>query len=245
MRSGTLILLHGWAQHAGVWDIVRDRFSGLGYRIYSPDLPGHGQSEIPFPPRLHELRDWMEQLLSRHEQVFLLGWSLGGVIATYMMTQFPAKVSGLITVGTLPNMKDAMPESARQSFRMLLHQDAFRAVQRLTALMALGDCCSKDIRSYFRKSFQNRSPAAVSTLCNGYDMLMNADLESSMHQIKKPCLLLSGERDYFIPEEAWQACQKRMPAVHFQRIRDTGHAPFVSRPEDFVRRVEQFIRDTQ
>lgn len=244
MQPGPLILLHGWAQHAGVWDIVRDRFSDLGYKPFTPDLPGHGQSAMLLPHRLQGLRHWMKKLLDQHEQVFLLGWSLGGVIAIDMISQFPGKITGLITVGTLPNMKEAMTRSARQAFSELLHRDSHKAIHRLMALMAMGDCHSKNVRAYFTVSCHTHIPEMESTLRNGYDMLMNADLEETLGRIEKPCLMLAGENDYFIPREAWQACQNRLPAINFQRIGKTGHAPFVSRPEDFVQRVDQFIRST-
>src|SRR5687767_15048841 len=42
-----LVMLHGWGAHIGlVWPLAA-RMIPLGYRVFVPDMPGFGGSELP------------------------------------------------------------------------------------------------------------------------------------------------------------------------------------------------------
>lgn len=42
-----VVLLHGWAVTAYLWRHTLNGLAAAGYRVYAPDLPGHGLSDAP------------------------------------------------------------------------------------------------------------------------------------------------------------------------------------------------------
>jgi pimeloyl-ACP methyl ester carboxylesterase len=45
-----VLLLHGLASNARIWDGVASRLAGAGLRVAALDLRGHGDSEKPMAP---------------------------------------------------------------------------------------------------------------------------------------------------------------------------------------------------
>ena len=42
-KGASLLLIHGWGMHGGVWDKVAARLA-QNFRVLTVDLPGHGLS---------------------------------------------------------------------------------------------------------------------------------------------------------------------------------------------------------
>jgi len=51
-----IVLVHGWAMHAGIWREFAQQLA-LNYRVICVDLPGHGRSETIDPFRLERISD--------------------------------------------------------------------------------------------------------------------------------------------------------------------------------------------
>ena len=73
----TVVLLHGYAGHAGLWQELSDELAHAGWRTLAPDLPGHGLSDKPRQPALHSL-PWHQAMLQTwlERQNLPTGWLL-------------------------------------------------------------------------------------------------------------------------------------------------------------------------
>jgi polyhydroxyalkanoate synthase len=92
---GTVLLIHGFGQNRYTWHTSRRSFSNhladQGFDVFNADLRGHGRSRRfgRVRPRLFDeyvLRDlplFVEEAkrLSGHDEVFLIGHSMGGLIS--------------------------------------------------------------------------------------------------------------------------------------------------------------------
>jgi len=81
-----VLLIHGWAISAYLWRHNIGALAGAGYRVYAPDLPGHGLSDSPLAPgsyTLDSLADDISALMDvlRLERAAIVGQSMGGRIA--------------------------------------------------------------------------------------------------------------------------------------------------------------------
>lgn len=104
-----LLLLHGLADHAGVWASLGDTLASRCAMI-APDLRGHGHSSKPetgyrFTDHIHDLNALMDELgwTSAH----VLGHSWGGKVACVWATHQPERFKSLMLLdpffnGTLP-----------------------------------------------------------------------------------------------------------------------------------------------
>lgn len=100
----TVVFQHGLGEHSSRYANLINYFSGSGTAFYAMDARGHGKSEgkkghvsslMDFVHDLHEL-----VMLAKNEQetkqVFLLGHSMGGVIATLYAFHYQQHLRALI-----------------------------------------------------------------------------------------------------------------------------------------------------
>ena len=94
-----LVLLHGWGLNAEVWQSIIPRLSPH-YRLHLVDLPGYGRSQAFGALSLAEMA---QQLLpALPPQAIVVGWSLGGLVATQLALAAPQRLRALITVASSP-----------------------------------------------------------------------------------------------------------------------------------------------
>ena len=108
-NSDRVLLLHGLADHAGVWQSLGDYLSQT-HTVIAPDLRGHGQTSKPetgytFADQIQDLNALMDYLSWTDAHV--LGHSWGGKLACVWATQQPNCFRSLMLLdpffnGTLP-----------------------------------------------------------------------------------------------------------------------------------------------
>ena len=93
------LLLHGYMDAAGSWDLVAPALAGAGFRVLAPDLRGFGEGSRAPPGSYYHFPDYVADVaglvaaLAVDAPVVLVGHSMGGVIATLFAGAFPEKVS--------------------------------------------------------------------------------------------------------------------------------------------------------
>jgi lysophospholipase len=111
-----LVVVHGLGDHAGRYDDFAARMAGLGISTWAMDLRGHGRSggrrgHVPeFGVYLQELdlfRREVERLATPAVPLFLLGHSMGGLIAIRYMEEYSGAFRGAVICS--PWLATAMP----------------------------------------------------------------------------------------------------------------------------------------
>ena len=105
--EAAVIIAHGYAEHAGRYDALAARLVGAGYAVYALDHRGHGHSEGEranvgvFREFVSDLARFTEHVREIHPNPprFLLGHSMGGLVALQMVLEQPERVDGLILSG--------------------------------------------------------------------------------------------------------------------------------------------------
>jgi len=110
-RSGdalaNVVLVHGYAEHSGRYEAVGAALASSGFDVWAADLTGHGASsgERASVADLSHLVDDVLALLarvgdeSRHRPTFLLGHSMGGLVATTVALDHQERLVGLVLSG--------------------------------------------------------------------------------------------------------------------------------------------------
>jgi alpha-beta hydrolase superfamily lysophospholipase len=114
-----LIIVHGFGEHSDRYDHVAQALTGHGIAVYACDHRGHGRSQGPRAViDVADVVSDVDQLvvLAAGEQpdtpVFMLGHSLGGMIAVQYALHHQARLSGLVLSGALATI-DASPALRR------------------------------------------------------------------------------------------------------------------------------------
>ena len=99
-RGPLVVCVHGLTTPSRVWEAVADDLGGLGYRVLVYDLYGRGFSDRVAGPHdealfLRQLDDLLDAFAIR-DDITLIGYSMGGVIATAFAAQNPGRLRRLI-----------------------------------------------------------------------------------------------------------------------------------------------------
>lgn len=100
----SVLLLHGYMDAAGTWDLVAPALARAGHRVLAPDLRGFGDGArasaggyYHFTDYVFDVADIAEQL-SPGEPLAVVGHSMGGNVATLFAGAFPERVSRLASL---------------------------------------------------------------------------------------------------------------------------------------------------
>ena len=163
----SLVLLHGWAFNSDIFQSLIDKYKA-NYRITVIDLPGHGRSrDID-----GNIESWCNELTKIiPEQSILLGWSLGGLLSTYIASQI--EISKLILVAATPclinneNWNYGISSEVFDQFAINLKNDSTKSLKRFVSLQSK----EKSQLQELYKSIQ-KYPASHSALNTGLEIII-------------------------------------------------------------------------
>jgi len=216
--------------------------------IINIDLPGFGRSPIPNDDYSMELL--AEQVLSiAPEKAHYLGWSLGGLLASYLAVHHSHRVDKLVTVASNPHflVRDdwpyAMSEKVMENFVTLLEEDYESTLIRFLAIQTMGSETQKqDIQRLKETVFLHGQPAKKA-LRGGLTILRDIDLREALANIKHPTLRIYGRLDGLVPVKAADKVAELLPNSEQVVFRKASHAPFLSHAEEFNDVVIRFLTE--
>jgi alpha-beta hydrolase superfamily lysophospholipase len=192
-----ILLVHGVAEHGGRYGGFAEFFAHHGVGVSVMDLRGHGLSEgrrvwvRAFESYLQDLDLFLAHVLSHSRQVFLVGHSLGGLIALrYAETRRPS-LQGLIVSGAALKPAITPPGPLTWLLRQLNRLSSATPVPGLVRAAQLSRKPSV-VRAY------ERDPLIPGHLTTGLGL---ASLEAGhvalveAHRIGMPTLVLQGGGD--------------------------------------------------
>jgi pimeloyl-ACP methyl ester carboxylesterase len=109
-----VILLHGSGADSCTWEGVAAVLSKT-WRVYAPDLRGHGKSEWPGEYSLELMRDDVLALMDELglARVSFVGHSMGGAVAYLITLDHPERVNRLVLEEAPPPLPLGLPVPAR------------------------------------------------------------------------------------------------------------------------------------
>jgi len=98
----TLLLLHGFMDAGGTWDLVAPHLTRAGHTLLAPDLRGFGESEpvgaggyYHFVDYIADVAALVRDLVAPDQRIGLIGHSMGGTIASLYAGANPERVARL------------------------------------------------------------------------------------------------------------------------------------------------------
>ena len=231
-----LVLLHGWASTAEVWQLVQGQLERY-FKVQVVMLPGHGETALP-QGSIEQIAQAIWQSIA--QPVYLLGWSLGGLVALQMAIIQPRQVRALLWVATTPAFVQnqqwtcAMSHDTFDQFYKAYCNNPTAALDRFVALQVHGDHYWREVLPILKTS---RSQG--SDLIWGLDMLRDVQLFDQLAKLPIRVYGLYGQADALIPA----TLSTHLPhyGVHTTLWSSCGHAPFLSRPTAFIAWVKKMV----
>ncbi|HWF56120.1 MAG TPA: lysophospholipase [Solirubrobacteraceae bacterium] len=111
--AATVLLLHGGAEHGGRYPHLVSRLVGEGYAVYAPDLRGHGRSggRRGSVTRFSDYTDDVAivvDALALGPPLFVLGYSLGGLVGAMHALDHQDELAGVILAGPALGVGDGV-----------------------------------------------------------------------------------------------------------------------------------------
>jgi pimeloyl-ACP methyl ester carboxylesterase len=231
----TVVLLHGAGFDHTTWALHSRWFAHHGYGVLAPDLPGHGRSTGAALPTIAGMADWTAALIDAAgaSKAWLVGHSMGSLIALETAARHPAKVSALGLIGTAatmsvgPDLLKAAEANDHDAVDMV-------SIWGLGYQAELGGSLAPGLWMHFgaqRVLEQNRPGVLFNDLaaCNAYQNALAAAAK-----ITVPTTLILGERDMMTPAKAGKTLAAAIPNSRTVVLRGVGHMMMVERPDELL-----------
>ena len=224
--------------NANIWQPVVPALSEH-FQLHCVDLPGFGDSTWSSENDV-SLESFVEQILPALPQQFhLLGWSLGGLVATQIALAYPERILSLSTVASSPHFAEndnwaGIKPDILEQFQQQLDSNFKKTIERFLAIQAMG---SEDAREQVKqvKQLIFAKPLPNSKVLRAaLTILQTADLRQQLPNIDLPFTRFYGRLDSLVPERAIDDISALAPNSQVVVFNKSSHAPFISEPERFV-----------
>ena len=226
-------LVHGAGGDHLSWPSQLRRLSG--YRVYTPDLPGHGKSKGHGLQGIASygktLTAWIQGL--ELPKVFLAGHSMGGAIALWLALHYPELVRALILISTgasLPVNLSLIEELATQvGFPT--------AVEKITS-WSFSSQIERALIDNFKRQLMKTRP---SVLAGDFRACDRFDLRGQLEELQVPTLVLVGDEDKMTPERFAEGLAEGIPGAELVVISGAGHMLPLEQPDQVAQIVRGFL----
>ena len=240
------ILIHGYPLNRAIWAPQIQELSSR-YRLITPDLRGHGDSEAtPGPYTMDLLADdiaGLIQALQIRQPVILGGLSMGGYVAMAFARRYPEWLAGLLLAAT---RADADTEAGKENRRKAVAaaQEACSnepAIQSMLPKLLAPRTYPENpvLVEEVRKIIEKTSLAGVINAQLG--MIARPDSHETLRNLQVPGLMIYGDQDQIIPGEA--AVQTGSSFVYgvIAEIRGAGHLLNMEQAGEFNRILGEWL----
>lgn len=237
-QGKSIVLIHGWAMHTGIWRKFAQQLAKR-YKVICVDLPGHGLSETIEPYTLDKTSEVLLQALSEETSFSILGWSMGASVALTMTRHSPEKINSLILLAANPRfVKETAWAGVRlqllEQFANDLSENCNLTLLRFLTLQVNQLPNSKEMLKKLKKAIHECEPATEKVLQCGLEILKQTDLRNYLSTLYCPLDIIQGDKDPLIPVNVGYNIQKIQPACTVHIIPGAGHIPFISHQQQVI-----------
>ncbi len=231
----TIVLLHGAGFDHTTWALHSRWFAHHGYGVLAPDLPGHGRSAGTPLSTIADMAEWTAALLDAAgtAKAWLVGHSMGSLIALETAARHPAKVSALGLIGTAATMTVG-PDLLRAAEANDHGAVDMVSIWGLGYQAELGGSLAPGLWMHggAQRVLEQGLPGVLFkdlAACNAYQGALAAAA-----RITVPTTLILGERDMMTPAKAGRALAAALPNSRTVVLRGAGHMMMVERPDELL-----------
>jgi pimeloyl-ACP methyl ester carboxylesterase len=226
-----IIFIHGAAGSHLVWGLQLRALADLT-RAIAIDLPGHGRSTLPGRNTIADYRDVILALLDalKLERAIIAGHSMGGAIAQSLALAHPARIAGLVLIGTGARLRvlQAILDGVLTDF------DATAELVVDNSYAQLDEAMRARAIAEFRAC-----PAEVThgdfSACNGFDIMPR------LGEIHAPTLILCGAQDKMTPVKYSQFLASNLRNAKLVVIENAGHSVMIEQADAVNPALREFI----
>lgn len=202
----------------------------IGYSIYIPHYPGHGNSKLFTEINLESLSRVLainfKNISGNIENVDIVGWSLGGCLGILLSLQKQVTIDKLILVNCLPKFnQDIFGQSLELRNELLENKDYLTKLYGETKHNVI-DFISAN--------------CTIDTLKDYYSELQKYDVTNSLSKIASKTLVILGEKDLVIEKQEAERFGQ-IESFKYQTTKNGGHFVPLTQPFLFNQLLKNFL----
>ncbi|EAG4377856.1 2-succinyl-6-hydroxy-2,4-cyclohexadiene-1-carboxylate synthase [Listeria monocytogenes] len=248
-----LLMLHGFT---GTSETFQDSISDLKehFNIIAPDLLGHGNTASPEEISPYTMENICEDLARILHQLnisrcFVLGYSMGGRVATAFAATFPKRVRGLILVSSSPGLEQADIRESRVAADNRLADwieeeglVPFVDYWENLALFASQKVLSPEMKRRIRSERLSQNSHGLAMSLRGMGTGKQPSYWNCLANFTFPVLLITGALDEKF-EKIAQEMHQLLPNSTHVSIQEAGHAVYLEQPNSFSSQLNYWLED--
>ena len=239
--SKQIVLLPGWGLGVAPLQLLADelRAALVGFTVQVQPLP-----KISAQNAAAVINQLDQQL---PQNCWLLGWSLGGMLATALAAQHQSTCAGVISYASnacfvaCDGWPTAMPATTFAEFRALCASDPATCLKRFALLCSQGAAQARQLSRQLQASVQIEDLAGALA---GLDLLAELDNRYAIRAFAGPQLHLFAEADALVPPAAANAVRELNPQATVELL-GQSHASVVAEPQLLAQPIVAFIKGNQ
>ncbi|MEO0443919.1 MAG: alpha/beta fold hydrolase [Pseudomonadota bacterium] len=215
--SASIILFPGWGFTRECWQPLLHSLKEVS-DVYALDIDYSGEN-------LNQLCDAIAAILP--EKMIALGWSLGGMLATRLASDYGDRVQGLITLASngvfVANTQwvSAMEASAFMKFSSQVRKNPDLGLKKFLSLQTLGDDQAEQKKQWLQQLPQDSN---TDSLAQGLQILAKFNNVQRLSTIHCPGLHFLGANDALVPNDASTLLRQQFGEQHkLITIAGAGH----------------------
>lgn len=268
-NSKTVVLLHGKNFNGAYWKTTVEALAKEGYRVIVPDQIGFGKSSKPigyqftFQQLAQNTKAVLDEL--KIDKIYLLGHSMGGMIATRFTLMYPETVEKLILENPLglEDWKLVAPyASIDQNYQTELKAN-YESTKKYQSGFYYDNHWKPEYDEWvylltgWTKSPDYPQVALVNAKTS--DMIFTQPVVYEFQNIKTPTLLIIGTRDRTaigknnVKDPVMAAkmgqyqilgkeTQQKIKGSKLVEIENVGHLPHIEVFDQFIQPVKEFLK---
>jgi len=237
----------------GSWSWYRQRpFFEQFYKVIVFDNRGAGKSWMPPGPYTMEQMAEDTRALLDHlqiEKTYVVGISMGGMIAQQFATMYPHRVSALV-LGCTHCGKSRRIAPSREVLDRLSANEGLTPEEIVEKNIPLlfGEKCRKNHPEIVDEYRENTLSAPLQPL-EAFQAQIAAinrfDVCGMLHKITCPTLIITGKDDILVPPQNSRVLAELIPSSRLVELDDVGHAIHLEATSDFNNLILEFLRQVE
>lgn len=230
-----VVLIHGAGGNHLYWPVQIRRLPG--YRIYAPDLPGHGKSAGRGHQSIESYAQSMIEWLSAaglHQAVFI-GHSMGAAIALTLALDYSEHVLGLGLIGAGARLQ-VSPELLESTASPTTFHNA---VEFATRYSFAAETSPRLVELAAKRMAETRP----SVLHSDFLACSRFDVTERVSAITQPTLVLTGAEDRMVPKRYSVFLSGAIPNAQLVLIPGAGHNVMLEKPHEVAEAIGAFLEE--
>ena len=231
-----MILIHGLYLNSDCWKFQLEKFE-KDFHILRFDLRGHGRTTKP--KKKFKIRNYVDDLkglldyLGWTEELYIVGHSLGGMIALAYSLENPSQVRKLVVADSFCFVaQEAVEEVLERVNNNKIEDFAIGISER--GLIPFDEDVAQFIAKLVTDHMTKQDCLTATEASAGFSIC--EDIKS----LQIPTLVLVGEKDITTPVWAGKMLHDWLPISEFFVIPDAGHLTILDHPGEFNNLVLDF-----